>query len=59
MKVVIAYDGSDCAKAAVDDLRRSGMPRHADALVVSVAETLLPPPDTLLVTPSSGPLSSA
>lgn len=56
MKVVIAYDGSDCAKAAVDDLRRSGMPRHADALVVSVGETLLPPPDTLLVTPSSGPL---
>ena len=47
--MVIAYDGSDCAKAAVEDLRRSGMPRHADALVISVGETLLPPPDTLLV----------
>jgi nucleotide-binding universal stress UspA family protein len=52
MKVVIAYDASDCAKAAVDDLRRSGMPRHADALVISVGETLLPPPDTLLAMPS-------
>jgi nucleotide-binding universal stress UspA family protein len=47
MKVVIAYDGSDCAKAAVDDLRRSGMPRHAEAFVISVGHTLLPPPDTL------------
>ena len=43
MKVVIAYDGSDYAKAAVDDLRRSGMPRKAEALVISVGETLLPP----------------
>lgn len=56
MKVVIAYDGSDCAKAAVDDLRRSGMPRHADALVISVGETLLPPPETLVATPSSAAL---
>jgi hypothetical protein len=55
MKVVIA-DGSDCAKAAVDDLRRSGMPRHADALVISVGETLLPTPETLLATPSSAAL---
>ena len=52
MRVVIAYDGRDCAKAAVDDLRRSGMPRRADALVISVGETLLPPPETLLATPS-------
>jgi nucleotide-binding universal stress UspA family protein len=44
MKIVIAYDGSECAKAAVGDLRRSGMPRKADALVVSVGETLLPTP---------------
>ena len=56
MKVVIAYDGSDCAKAAVDDLRRSGMPRHADALVISVGETLLPTFEMLQVTPSSAAL---
>jgi nucleotide-binding universal stress UspA family protein len=46
MRVVIAYDGSDYATAAVDDLRRSGMPRHADALVISVGETLLPAPSS-------------
>jgi nucleotide-binding universal stress UspA family protein len=56
MKVVIAYDGSDCAMAAVDDLRRSGVPRRADALVISVGETRLPTPETLLVTPSSAAL---
>jgi nucleotide-binding universal stress UspA family protein len=56
MRVVFAYDGSDYAKAAVDDLRRSGMPRHADALVISVGETLLPTPEALLPTPSSAAL---
>ena len=39
-----------------DDLRRSGMRRREDALMGSVGDTLLPPPDTLLVTPSSGGL---
>lgn len=44
MKVLIAYDGSDCADAALADLRRAGLPRHVEALVVSVAEVWLPPP---------------
>jgi nucleotide-binding universal stress UspA family protein len=45
MKILIAYDGSDCAEAALDDLQRAGLPRKAEALVVSVAEAwLLPPP---------------
>jgi nucleotide-binding universal stress UspA family protein len=44
MRIVIAYDGSDHAKAAIDDLRRSGLPRDANAMVVSVGETLLPAP---------------
>jgi nucleotide-binding universal stress UspA family protein len=44
MNIVIAYDGSNHAKAAVDDLRRSGMPRGVNALVVSVGETFLPTP---------------
>ena len=43
MRVVIAYDGSDYAKAAVDDLRRSGMPGEAEVLVISVGEPVLPP----------------
>jgi hypothetical protein len=42
MNIVIAYDGSNHAKAAVDDLRRSGMPRGVNALVVSVGETFRP-----------------
>jgi nucleotide-binding universal stress UspA family protein len=49
MKIVIAYDGSDYAKAAVDDLRRSGMPREAEALVISVGETLLPLPSSPVI----------
>lgn len=44
MKILIAYDGSDCADAALDDLRRAGLPREVEALVVSVAEVWLPPP---------------
>ena len=43
-KILIAYDGSECADAALDDLRRAGLPANADALVVSVIESWLPPP---------------
>lgn len=43
MRVLIGYDGSESADAAVDDLRRAGLPRDVDALVVSVGEVLLPP----------------
>ena len=44
MKIMIAYDGSECADASIDDLRRAGLPSEVDALVVSVAEVWLPPP---------------
>jgi nucleotide-binding universal stress UspA family protein len=44
MKVLIAYDGSPCAEAALDDLKRAGLPGEVEALVVSVAELWLPPP---------------
>lgn len=44
MKILIAYDGSDCADRALTDLRRAGLPRQAEALVVSVAEQWFPPP---------------
>ena len=43
MRVLIGYDGSESADAAVDDLRRAGLPRDVYALVVSVGEVLLPP----------------
>jgi nucleotide-binding universal stress UspA family protein len=44
MKVVIAYDGSKCADAALDDLTHAGLPDKGEALVLSVAEAWLPPP---------------
>ncbi|HSE34129.1 MAG TPA: universal stress protein [Pyrinomonadaceae bacterium] len=45
MKILIGYDGSECADAAIDDLRRAGLPEKAEAQVLSVAEVWLPPPD--------------
>jgi nucleotide-binding universal stress UspA family protein len=44
MKILIAYDGSDCANSALDDLRKAGLPPDAEALILSVAEVWLPPP---------------
>jgi hypothetical protein len=43
MKVLIAYDGSSYADAALDDLRRAGLPREGEALVVSVGDVLVTP----------------
>lgn len=43
-KILIAYDGSACADAAIDDLCRAGLPNNLEALVMSVAEVWLPPP---------------
>jgi nucleotide-binding universal stress UspA family protein len=44
MKILIGYDGSDCAEAALDDLQRAGLPASAEAHILSVAEVWLPPP---------------
>lgn len=38
MKILIAYDGSKFADAAIDDLARSGLPEKADAVVMSVTD---------------------
>jgi nucleotide-binding universal stress UspA family protein len=43
MKILVAYDGSDCANAALEDLQRAGLPRVAEALIMSVADVFLPP----------------
>ena len=37
MKILIANDGSIHANAAIDDMRRAGLPLEADALILSVA----------------------
>jgi hypothetical protein len=41
---MIAYDGSESADAALDDLRMAGLPREAEALIVSVGEVMMMPP---------------
>lgn len=47
MKVLIAYDGSRCSQAAIDDLARAGLPPRGSAQVISVAETWLPPAESV------------
>ena len=43
MKILIGYDGSICADAALHDLNRAGLPHDLDVLVLSVADVVLPP----------------
>ena len=44
MKILIGYDGSECAEAALDDLSQAGLPASGEAHIMSVAEVWLPPP---------------
>ena len=44
MKVLIGYDGSECADAALDDLTQAGLPATGEIQILSVAERWLPPP---------------
>lgn len=53
MKILIAYDGSDCSKDAIKDLRRAGLPREIQALVVSVCDAALPLPEATTPSPNS------
>ena len=46
-KLVIGYDGSPCSDAALNDLRRAGLPERLDAVVVTVADVFPPPEDEL------------
>jgi nucleotide-binding universal stress UspA family protein len=49
MKILVAYDGSECADAALEDLRSAGLPADAQINVLSVVEHWLPPPSGLEV----------
>ena len=42
-QLLIAYDGSACADAALNDLRRAGLPATLEAVVITVAYVFLPP----------------
>ncbi len=44
MKILVGYDGSVCADAALSDLVHAGLPGEAEAVVFSVSELALPPP---------------
>lgn len=41
-RILIGYDGSECADAALDDLIHAGLPEDAEAQILSVAEVWLP-----------------
>jgi nucleotide-binding universal stress UspA family protein len=47
MKVLVAYDGSACADAAIAELPRAGLPDEVEFMVLSVIENWLPPPSGL------------
>ena len=53
MRILIGYDGSECADAALDDLAHAGLPAKAEVHILSVAEVWLQPPS------SFGPLAQA
>ena len=42
MRILIGYDGSEGADAAIDDLRKAGLPRDVEALIVSISEVMMP-----------------
>lgn len=44
MKILIAYDGSDCADIAIDDLQWAGMPENVEAIVLTAVEWPLQAP---------------
>jgi nucleotide-binding universal stress UspA family protein len=47
MKILIAYDGSEGAEWAIEDLKRAGLPRRAEAVVLTIAEELIPAPTSI------------
>ena len=38
MKLLIGYDGSECAKAAIADLQWAGLPGRIEAEVLAIAD---------------------
>ncbi|HZS06825.1 MAG TPA: universal stress protein [Blastocatellia bacterium] len=55
MKILIAYNGSENADAALDDLGRAGLPRRAEVLVLSVYDHWLPAPPSFGMVDTSFP----
>jgi nucleotide-binding universal stress UspA family protein len=47
MRILIGYDGSNCAESALADLKRAGFPRKVEATVISVSEEWIPAPASI------------
>jgi nucleotide-binding universal stress UspA family protein len=47
-RLLIAYDGSTCSDGALNDLGRAGLPTDLEAVVLTVADIILPPSDESL-----------
>lgn len=45
MKVLIGYDGSESAKAVLDELKRAGLPADTEILAATVVDVWMPPGD--------------
>jgi hypothetical protein len=58
-KILIAYDGSGGARQALEDLKRAGLPREAEAVTLSVAEMWLAPISALEVAAGTEPMALA
>lgn len=43
MRIIVGYDGSEGADAAIKDLKLVGLPDKAHVLVISLTDVLLPP----------------
>jgi nucleotide-binding universal stress UspA family protein len=54
MRILIAYDGSDCSDAAAEDLRYAGLPDVADVLVLSAREITSESPTIAALAVGSG-----
>jgi nucleotide-binding universal stress UspA family protein len=55
-KILLAYDGSSGAEAALSDLVRAGLPKRAEARVLTIADIWVPPaarPDDFTAAPVS------
>jgi nucleotide-binding universal stress UspA family protein len=56
MKILIGYDGSNCAESALADLKRAGLPREVEATVISVSEEWIPAPASIGGVPTTFPV---
>jgi hypothetical protein len=45
MRILIGYDSSVRSDAAIDDLKRAGLPRDSDVLIASIADLLIGGPE--------------